>query len=179
MSMGGAAYTPGDREAFERLYLATYPRVVRTLRGLLSPAAAEDCAQEAYAKAFKAWPDLKPGGSAEAWIFRIAINTGLSHRRRDRLVGFVSLFLPGVFERLEGKGGWDTEVTEAVRALPAKLGATVLLRYYHGYGPGEIASMLGISERTVRWRLNEAMGKLKKNLEAGIADLDVADRLSS
>src|SRR5439155_19545026 len=54
-------YRPGSREDFDRLYCATYQRVYGTLLALLrNRAAAEDCTQEAYLRAFRAWPRWRP-----------------------------------------------------------------------------------------------------------------------
>jgi len=48
-------------------------------------AAAEDCTQEAFLRAFRAWPRWRPDAPAEAWVHRIAINVAISARRRERL----------------------------------------------------------------------------------------------
>src|SRR5207253_1207002 len=79
-------YRPGSREDFDRLYCATYQRVFGTLLGLLRDrAAAEDCAQEAFLRAFRAWSRWRPDAPAEAWVHRIAINVAVSFHRRERL----------------------------------------------------------------------------------------------
>ena len=81
-----AAYRPGDRDDFDRLYRTCYPRLLRTIYAITGDAAsAEDCVQEAFLRAFKAWPRYRPERAAEAWIYQIAINTAISHRRRAKL----------------------------------------------------------------------------------------------
>src|ERR1700680_987669 len=81
-------YRAGDREDFDRLYRTCYPRLLRTLYAITGDAAsAEDCVQEAFARAFKAWPRYRPDKTAEAWIYQIAINTAISYRRRAKLRG--------------------------------------------------------------------------------------------
>src|SRR3989441_3736544 len=83
---GEASYRPGSTQDFDRLYRASYPRLVRTLTALLRDgAAAEDCVQEAFVRAFKAWPRWRPDAPAEAWLHRIALNVAASHRRYQRL----------------------------------------------------------------------------------------------
>src|SRR5258708_4697623 len=48
---------PGSRADFDLLYRETYQRVFRTLATILGdPAAAEDCTQDAFLKAYLAWP---------------------------------------------------------------------------------------------------------------------------
>src|ERR1700746_2322227 len=79
-------YRPGSREDFDRLYQVAYPRVYRTLTALLSdPAAAEDCAQDAFVQAYHAWSRWRPDAPAEAWVHRIAVNRAISYRRSARL----------------------------------------------------------------------------------------------
>src|SRR5260370_8225735 len=47
--------------------------------------AAEDCAQDAFERAFKAWKTWRPDAPAEAWLHRIAINVAINGQRRERL----------------------------------------------------------------------------------------------
>jgi RNA polymerase sigma factor (sigma-70 family) len=79
-------YTPGSKSDFDRLYRSAYPRVFRTLSAILGePQAAEDCAQDAFVQAFRAWDRWRPDAPAEAWVHRIAINRAISYRRSLKL----------------------------------------------------------------------------------------------
>lgn len=72
--MEGSLYRPGDREDFDRLYRATYQHIFRTLIAITGDrAAAEDCTQDAFLRAFRDWKDWKQDAPAEAWLHRIAI----------------------------------------------------------------------------------------------------------
>jgi len=83
-----AGYRPGSVRDFERLYRATYGRLLGTVVVMLGDrAAAEDCLHEAYLKAFRRWPDWRPKAPAEAWLHRIAVNEALSYRRWAKLRG--------------------------------------------------------------------------------------------
>ena len=165
----GEEYRPGSPEDFDRLYRTAYPRVFRTLSAILGdPEEAEDCAQDAFVQAFKAWKRWRPDAPAEAWVHRIAVNRAISFRRRARLrtVG-------EVLRRLgrPAAGADPAEVAtrpdllQALRSLPPKLAAAVVLRHYHGYNNREIAAALGVSERTVGSRLREAGVRLRPMLE--------------
>ena len=159
------AYEPGSREDFDRLYRAAYPRVYRTLTAILGdPAEAEDCAQDAFVQAFKAWARWRPDAPAEAWIHRIAVNRAISHRRRAQLRSVGELL------RRLGKpaGAADPavlatrpDVLTALRSIPPKLAAAIVLRHYHGYSNREIAAAIGVSERTVGTRLRQAGERLR------------------
>ena len=162
-------YQPGSREDFDRLYRKAYPRVFRTLSAILGdPAEAEDCAQDAFVKAYQAWKRWRPDAPAEAWIHRIAVNRAISYRRSTQLRTVGELL------RRLGKpsGGADPaqvaskpDLLKALRSIPPKLAAAIVLRHYHGYNNREIAAALGVSERTVGTRLNQAAAKLRPLLQ--------------
>ena len=84
--MRGARYRPGSDKDFERLYRNSYGRIMATVQAMLQDLpAAEDCAQETFVNAYRAWNRWKPEAPAEAWLHRIAINTAVTFRRRERL----------------------------------------------------------------------------------------------
>jgi len=166
---GQETYQPGLREDFDRLYRNAYPRVFRTLLAILGdPDEAEDCAQDAFVKAFQAWKRWRPNAPAEAWIHRIAVNRAISYRRSARLRSV------GEILRRVGRPAGSTDpaqvatrpdILTALRAIPPKLAAAIVLRYYHGYNNREIAAALGVSERTIGSRLNRAAARLRPLLE--------------
>src|SRR6266851_2872856 len=81
-----AASRPGNRDDFDRLYRENYPRLLRTLYAITGDAAAaEDCVQEAFVKAWRAWPRFRPERTPEGWLHQIAVNTAISYRRRAKL----------------------------------------------------------------------------------------------
>jgi RNA polymerase sigma-70 factor (ECF subfamily) len=164
-------YEPGSAEDFDRLYRNAYPRVFRTLVAILAdPAEAEDCAQDAFVQAFKAWGRWRPDAPAEAWIHRIAVNSAISYRRRARLRS------AGELVRRLGRPSKSVDPAEvavqpdllgALRTIPPKLAAAIVLRHYHGYNNREIAAALNVSERTVGTRLRQAGEKLRGALGEG------------
>ena len=163
-----AAYRPGDRDDFDRLYRTCYPRLLRTIYAITGDAAsAEDCVQEAFLRAFKAWPRYRPERAAEAWIYQIAINTAISHRRRAKLrrIGEVlrRLGRPGLGPD-PADGATTSDLIQALSALPPRVAASFVLRYHHGYNNREIARLEGVSERTIGTRLNHAREVLARIL---------------
>ena len=131
------------------------------------PAAAEDCTQEAFVRAFKAWGSWRPGAPAEAWLHRIAINVGVSHWRRQRLreVGeLIKRIGRPVPPPSPATIAENTELGRALRKIPAKQAAALVLRHYHGYTNREIGAALGIPERTVASRLAAAKARLQVEL---------------
>lgn len=180
------SYQPGSREDFDRLYRTAYPRVYRTLTAILGdPAEAEDCAQDAFVKAYQAWKRWRPDAPAEAWIHRIAVNRAISIRRSSQLRTVGELI-----RRLGRPSGGDDpaavatrpDLLTALRSIPPKLAAAIVLRHYHGYNNREIAAALGVSERTVGTRLSQAAARLRPMLEKPNSDgfsLDAGSALSS
>jgi RNA polymerase sigma factor, sigma-70 family len=179
-------YQPGSREDFDRLYRSAYPRVYRTLTAILGDAAeAEDCAQDSFVKAFKAWKRWRPDAPAEAWIHRIAVNGAISYRRRAQLRS-----VPELLRRFGMPAGTkdpahvatQPDLLKALRSIPPKLAAAIVLRHYHGYNNREIAAALGVSERTIGTRLSQATERLRALLEESDApafSLDSGAALSS
>ena len=172
-----AAYRPGSDDDFDRLYRDTYQRVVRTLAALLGDrAAAEDCAQDAYVKAYRAWDRWRPEAPAEAWIHQIAIRQAVSYRRRARLreAGELVRRLGRPQPPADPTVIAESQVLRAgLRRLDPRLAAALVLRHYHGYTNRELAAALGVSERTVGARLAEAKARLQDLLgsEFGAAEL--------
>ncbi|MFN2466452.1 MAG: RNA polymerase sigma factor [Candidatus Dormibacteria bacterium] len=165
-------FTPGSKADFDRLYQASYQRVFATLLGLLRDrAAAEDCTQEAFLKAFNAWKDWKQEAPAEAWIHRIAVNVAISHLRREKLrdVGELVRRLGRPPEDDPTEAGLGPDILRELRALPPKQAAALILRHLHGYSNREIGVSLGVPERTVASRLAAAKVALRDRLGDGYA----------
>ena len=158
-------YQPGSEADFERLYQTSYGRILGTVTALLGDrAAAEDCCQDAFERAYKKWDTWQPIAPAEAWVHRIAINAAVSYRRKMKLreVGEVIRRMgrpegpPDPQEEIERR-----DLAIALGKLPPKQAAAIVLRHYHGYTNRAIAQALGIPERTVASRLAIAKQRLR------------------
>ena len=163
-----AAFRPGDREDFDQLYRENYSRLLRTLYAITGDAsAAEDCVQEAFVKAWRAWPKFRPEAAPEAWLHQIAVNTAISYRRRSRL-RTVGEILRRIGRPVAGEdpahAATQAEIVRAISSLPPRVAADFVLRYHHGYNNREIARLEGVSERTVGARLAQARDELARRL---------------
>jgi RNA polymerase sigma-70 factor (ECF subfamily) len=131
-------------------------------------AAAEDCVQDAFERAYKKWPTWEPIAPAEAWVHRIAINAAVSYQRKMRIreVGDVirrigrPALAPDPQVLVENR-----DIAIALAQLPPKQAAAIVLRHYHGYTNRAIAEALGIPERTVASRLAVAKARLREMLK--------------
>ena len=169
-----AKYRPGNEVDFERLYQASYGKILGTLTAMLGDrAAAEDCTQDAFERAYRKWSTWKPIAPAEAWVHRIAINAAVSYQRKMRLreVGEVIRRIgrpelaPDPQDHIERR-----DLAEALAKLPPKQAAAIVLRHYHGYTNRAIAQSLGIPERTVASRLAVGKDRLRAMLRHYYSD---------
>ena len=162
-------YAPGDPGDFERLYRNSYRRVVEMLIAVVGErAAAEDCAQEAFLRACRAWPAWKPVAPAEAWVQRIAFRVGVSHRRWSRLRATGEVLRrfgpPRDGDAADSIVVERDAMLEALRRLPPSQAAAVVLRHHHGFTNRDIAAALGLPESTVASRLAMARRRLAELL---------------
>ncbi|HEU0166175.1 MAG TPA: sigma-70 family RNA polymerase sigma factor [Chloroflexota bacterium] len=162
------AYTPGSEADFDRLYRASYHRLLYALLAVTGDyEAAEDCVQEAFVKAYHAWPMWKPDAPAEAWLHRIGLNVAFSYLRWRKLRE-----LPEIVRRL-GRQTRETdpedialrgELLAALRKLPPEQAAAIVLRFHHGYTNRDMAHALGVPESTIASRVAAAKERLRHEL---------------
>ena len=159
-------YEAGSEADFERLYRNTYHRILGTLVTMVRDrATAEDCAQETFERAYRSWKSWRPDAPVEAWLHRIAINVAISDRRHQgiRQAGEIIRRLgrpePGPDPASVAE---HSDMLAAMKKLPPKQAAALVLRHYHGYSNREIAAALGVPEQTVASRL----GAARKHLQA-------------
>ena len=159
-------YEAGSEADFERLYRNTYRRILGTLITMVRDrATAEDCAQETFERAYRSWSGWRPDAPVEAWLHRIAINVAISDRRHQRIrqAGEIIRRLgrpePGPDPASVAE---HSDMLAAMKKLPPKQAAALVLRHYHGYSNREIAAALGVPEQTVASRL----GAARKHLQA-------------
>ena len=155
------SYQPGNRADFERLYKLSYDKILGTLTVVLGDrSAAEDCAQDAFERAFKKWPMWAPLAPPEAWVHRIARNAAVSYQRARRIREVDEVIrrigLPVVTDHQD-----DGDLVSALARIPSRQAQAVVLRHYHGYSNRTIARALGIPEGTVASRVRGARARLR------------------
>jgi RNA polymerase sigma-70 factor (ECF subfamily) len=159
----------GEREAFDRL-VERYQRDVYRLcyRYVNNHHDANDLAQEAFLRAYRAIPRFRGDSSFSTWIYRIAVNACLNFRaaRKPQAEELSEALADGgtpVTEDLE-REEQSRRVREAIVLLPEKQRATLILKIYHDLSHEEVAGILGSSVGTVKANLFHALGNLRKRL---------------
>ena len=127
------------------------------------PGEADDCFQETWIAALRAYPELRRADNLRAWLFRIAQNKAIDlHRSRSRRpmpVEEVPEPVPaGGRAELDG----EHELWAAVRGLPPKQRTAVFCRTVLGMPYPELARLLESSEDAARRNVFEGLEKLRE-----------------
>jgi RNA polymerase sigma factor (sigma-70 family) len=163
----------GNNEAFEKLvdiYFSGIVGVCFTVTGNIHDA--EDCAQEAFLKAYRNIAKYEPSSSFFTWIYRIAVNTCYDLKRREKRRFTISL--DESYENDDGAFAYpiedsrplpdaemidklsDQRVREIIDSLPEAYSRILRLRDIRGLSYKEIAEIEQINEGTVKSRLARA-----------------------
>ncbi len=149
------------------VFLAREREVVyRVLVGLVGPDDADDCFQESFIKALRAYPDLREGSNLRGWILTIARRTAIdSARARGRRAE--SMADPGALMAEPAPEPADPTLWAAVRALPPRQRAAVTLHYVGGLPYAEIGGIMGCSEDAARRSAFEGIRRLREVWHGG------------
>jgi len=150
---------------FQRVLDEHRDEVHRFLLAAAGPNDADDCFQETFIAALRAYPRLRPGSNVHGWLLTIAHRKAIdAHRARGRRAVPVAEVEPdGVDDpRFDGIAG-EPELWARVRALPPKQRAAVICRFVVDLSHAEAAEVIGCSEEAARRSLHEALMKLRKD----------------
>jgi RNA polymerase sigma factor (sigma-70 family) len=162
-----AAAVRGADEAYTRMFDAEFPHVRRTIHVLLgSSAAAEDITQDAFVQLLLHWPKVSRYERPDAWVRRVAIRLAVRHLKREGRRRVVESAL----EPEPDDSSRDPDLTAAIRALPAKQRAVLVLFYFEDRPMKEIAQLLGMSESTGFVHLHRARKSLSRELGEVVTD---------
>jgi RNA polymerase sigma factor (sigma-70 family) len=121
--------------------------------------AADDCFQETFLAALRAYPRLRPDSDLRAWVLTIAHRKAMDHHR-------ARAGAPVPVGAAPDAGAWedaepDGEVWARVAELPDKQRAALLLRYAGDLSHAQVAAALGCSEEAARRSAHEGLKKLR------------------
>ena len=147
--------------------------VLSFLRGIVGRDDADDCLQETFLAALRAYPPAD-ARNLRGWIFRIAHNKAIDHQRErarapqpagepELLDAAAPEGAPGWLggSRRAGTPGRDSVIWSAVAELPEGQRAAVLLRFAVDLRYGEIGAALECSEDAARRRVHDGLRNLR------------------
>ena len=163
----------GDKGAFDVLVLKYQHKVVKlVMRYVRNPAEAEDIAQDAFIKAYRALPQFRGESAFYTWLYRIAVNTAKNYLatqgRRAPTSTEADAEEAETFSDADQLRDINTpesmlmskQIAETVNAamavLPEELRTAITLREIEGLSYEEIAEMMGCPIGTVRSRIFRA-----------------------
>lgn len=151
----------GGADAFGAVYERHGPALVRYLARRLGADVGEDAAHDVFVRAFR----LRAGydaarGSVAGWLFGIALNVAMEHRRteRRRLQALERLASTSPRSNADPTLGLDLEpaLARALRRLPTKEREALLLVVWGELSYAEAASALDVPIGTLRSRISRA-----------------------
>jgi len=137
---------------------------------------AEDLVQTALMKTYRHWDRVIRRGEPSAYVRRVLVTTHTSWRRRawhreqptDRLPD-------GAAAESDDRLDRDEELRRALSALPPRMRATVVLRYYEDLSELQTAQLMGCSESTVNTQAARGLARLRTVLVPGPVPRPTAD----
>jgi RNA polymerase sigma factor (sigma-70 family) len=145
--------------------------VMSVLRGAVGRGDAEDCFQETFLAALRAYPKLRDTRNLRGWLLTIAYRKAIDHHRSNGRrplpvaeVAEMATVEPAASQPGFGRIDTGAEVWNAVGALPPKQRAAVALRFACDLPHTEIGAALGCSTEAARRNLHEGIKRLRKEL---------------
>lgn len=131
---------------------------------------AEDLVQTALGKAYASWSRVQRADQPDAYVRRIMLNAYLAWWRRPRVREHLVDELPVVpSSDATASYAQADQVREAIRTLPRRQRAVVVLRFYDDLPEAQIGELLGCAASTVRSQLSRALATLRTS--AALADV--------
>jgi RNA polymerase sigma factor (sigma-70 family) len=151
---------------FQRFLDAQRDVVWRFLVSMVGSSEADDCFQETFIAALRAYPRVRPDSNMRAWVLTIAHRKALdAHRARGRRALPVAEPAELDTRSAQSPPARDETLWHAVGELPARQRSAIVLRYVGDLPHRDIASAIGCSEEAARRSLHEGLTKLRKVVE--------------
>ncbi len=170
----------GDKTAFDYLVIKYQHRIIQLVNSYVKdPSEAQDVAQEAFIKAYRALGDFRGEAAFYTWLYRIAINTAKNYlnsrtrRHSDYHLDIQEVEDMGNASQLKGM---DTPLqlllnqeimatlNRAIENLPEEMRIAFNLRELEGLSYEEIAQTMDCPIGTIRSRLFRAREAIDKQL---------------
>jgi RNA polymerase sigma-70 factor (ECF subfamily) len=126
--------------------------------------AAEDVVADTLITALERGASLRDAGALRPWLLRIAAHHAHPHRRRDIRIVQLDLLPESADVRDRTDADDRAALWQGVAALPPRIRAAIVLRYYADLPVIEVAAALGVSANTVKSQLQSGLQHLRSAL---------------
>jgi len=170
----------GDKAAFDLLVIKYQHKIIQLVNFYVKdPSEAQDVAQDAFIKAYRALGDFRGEAAFYTWLYRIAINTAKNYlmlrarRHSDYQLDIQEVEALGNAPQLQGLETPEqlllneeimTTLNKAIEALPEEMLVAFKLREFEGLSYEEIAVAMDCPIGTIRSRLFRAREAIDKQL---------------
>lgn len=170
----------GDKRAYDLLVLKYQHKIIQLVnRYIKDPSEAQDVAQEAFIKAYRALANFRGDSAFYTWLYRIAINTAKNYllSRSRRFSDYqVDVQDAEQVENAPQLKGMETPeyllmnddivevIKKAIEKLPEEMRTAIMLREFEGMSYEEIAQTMECPVGTVRSRIFRAREAIDKKL---------------
>lgn len=155
---------PDHEGDFDAFYAASAPRLVRQLHAMTGELTeAQDCVQEAYARAWQRWGTVSSYDAPEAWVRRVAWRLAVSRFRRAK-VGRGLLRRQGPPPDVPELSPDRVALVAALRQLPEAQRRAIVLHHLGDLSVAQVAAETGSPEGTVKARLSRGRAALAQLL---------------
>ena len=162
-----------DEDAFTTFVANTGPRLARIAYLLAGGdrAGGEDLLQGALERTYRHWSRVVRAGDAEAYVRRALVNAAINRRRRPREEPLEAAGLDGPVDPVDvGRFSADRDqIVRALRTLPARQRAVVVLRYLDDLSEAETAAVLGCAVGSVKSQASRGLARMRTQPTTGDA----------
>ncbi|WP_250007741.1 SigE family RNA polymerase sigma factor [Actinoplanes sp. M2I2] len=159
-----SSHSPADDgfRAFVEQHWGPLVRVAYLLTG--DRGHAEDLVQAALEKTHRKWGRVAQMEAPVAYVRKAMVNTATSWRRRHRVREVPLLVTDSPVADPYGPVDQRQQVVAALRELPPRMRAVLVLRYFADLGEAEVADLLGCSVGTVKSQASRGLDRLRAHL---------------
>jgi RNA polymerase sigma-70 factor (sigma-E family) len=124
---------------------------------------AEDLLQTALERTYKNWDRIRHD-SPEPYVRRVIVNAAISRARRRAILNIIPMHSPPETSARTSDADLRHVLMEAMRDLPPRQRAVIVLRYWEDLSETQTAEVLGCAVGTVKSQASKAMAKLRSAL---------------
>ncbi|MFI9596498.1 SigE family RNA polymerase sigma factor [Nonomuraea sp. NPDC052265] len=126
-------------------------------------AEAEDLLQTALERTYRNWDRVRHD-SPEPYVRRVIVNAAISRARRRAILRIIPMHSPPDTPDRATDTDLRQVLMDALRALPPRQRAVIVLRYWEDLSEAQTAEVLGCSVGTVKSQASKAMAKLRSSI---------------